>query len=155
MNALSFADRMRGRALATVACASLVLPLAAPAAAQGVSDVGPAAATLAVAAPQGIGTKKRVVLLVGAAALYYLYRRHQNAKAAGATAPAAGQPVYYLSKNGQVYYRDATARVHWVTPPSQGIAVPTDEAKAYQGLQGYDRSKDGETNLARFASRTG
>ena len=109
---------------------------------------------MTVAAPHQMTTRKKVVLLVGAAALYYLYRHHQ-AKARNAAMAQTGQPVYYLSKNGQVYYRDATHRVHWVTPPPQGIQVPSDEAQGYQGLQGYSGANTGETNLSRYAARSG
>ena len=127
------------------------------AAAQGPLEAPRAASALAVGVPHQMTTRKKVVLLVGAAALYYLYRRHQAHKAgsmAGQQAPQ-GQPVYYLSRNGQVYFRDATARVHWVTPPPQGIQVPSDEAQGYQGLQGYAGSRTGETNLSRYAARSG
>ncbi|HEY5944926.1 MAG TPA: hypothetical protein VIV40_05515, partial [Kofleriaceae bacterium] len=92
-------------------------------------------------APQRTGMSsrtKKLVVLAGAAALYYLYKRHQNAKA---TEGVDGQ--YYLSKNGRVYYRDADHRAHWVTPPPGGIAVPEDEAAAYRGFQGYNNSTSG------------
>jgi len=85
-----------------------------------------------------MSTRKKVVILAGAAALYYLYKRHQNAKQAEGV---EGQ--YYLSKNGRVYYRDAQHRAHWVTPPPGGIAVPADEAAQYQEFQGYDNRPTG------------
>jgi hypothetical protein len=81
---------------------------------------------------------KKLVVLAGAAALYYLYKKHQNAKA---TEGVDGQ--YYLSKNGRVYYRDADHRAHWVTPPPGGITVPEDEAAAYRNFQGYNHSTVG------------
>jgi hypothetical protein len=81
---------------------------------------------------------KKLVVLAGAAALYYLYKKHQNAKAKEGV---DGQ--YYLSKNGRVYYRDADHRAHWVTPPPGGITVPEDEAAAYRDLQGYNNSTAG------------
>jgi hypothetical protein len=86
----------------------------------------------------GMSTRKKVVLLAGAAALYYLYKKHQNAKTE--TGPD-GQ--YYLSKNGRVYYRDAEHRAHWVTPPSEGISVPADQAHEYREFQGYENSSTG------------
>jgi len=46
----------------------------------------------------GLSTKQKVMLVAGAAALYYLYRKHQHAQGQG----QEGQ--YYLSKNGRVYY---------------------------------------------------
>ena len=82
----------------------------------------------------GMSTRsKTLVVLAGAAALYYLYKKHKNAQA---TEGVDGQ--YYLSKNGRVYYRDAEHRAHWVTPPPQGIQVPADEAAEFSEFQGYD-----------------
>ena len=114
----------------------------------------PAMAPASTPQKQGMSTRKKVVLLAGAAALYYLYRKHQANKANPAAAQS-GQPVYYLSKNGRVYYRDANAQAHWVTPPAEGIQVPYDEAQQYQRLQGYDGSQTGETDLSRFAAANG
>lgn len=85
-----------------------------------------------------LSTGKKVVILAGAAALYYLYKHHKNA---AQKEGAEGQ--YYLSKNGRVYYRDAEHRAHWVTPPPGGIAVPESEAAEYRGFQGYDNSTTG------------
>lgn len=87
----------------------------------------------------GVSTGQKVVLLAGAAALYYMYKHHQNA-AATATGPE-GQ--YYLSKNGRVYYRDADHRAHWVTPPPEGLRVPESEAGEYRQFQGYDGNANG------------
>ncbi len=86
---------------------------------------------------QGLSNKQKVVILAGAAALYYLYNQHKNKQAEG----AEGQ--YYLSKNGRVYYRDAQKRVHWVTPPSEGIQVPEAEAQRYRDFQGYNNRPTG------------
>lgn len=82
-------------------------------------------------------TQKTVAVLAGAAALYYLYNQRKNSKAEGA------QGKYYLSKNGRVYYRDAQKRVHWVTPPSEGIRVPAQEAERYREFQGYNNRPTG------------
>ena len=84
-----------------------------------------------------MSTRNKVVVLAGAAALYYLYKHHQKATEQG----AEGQ--YFLSKNGRVYYRDAEHRAHWVTPPPGGIAVPESEAAQYQGFQGYNNQPTG------------
>lgn len=95
-------------------------------------------------APQqntGMSTRKKVVLLVGAAAVYYMYKKHQ-AKA------AAGQKIqYYRSKNGRVYYREPNnpKQVHWVTPPTQGFQVPESEAAQYRDIQGYDSGNTGRS----------
>jgi hypothetical protein len=89
---------------------------------------------------KGLTTGQKVgITLVGAAALYYLYRQHQNAKKEGA------QGKYYLSKNGRVYYRDAQGKAVWVSPPSGGIQVPESEAQQYRDFQGYNGSTSGRT----------
>ena len=85
----------------------------------------------------GPSFSKKVVMLAGAAALYYMYKHHQSATATGE------QGQYYLSKNGRVYYRDAEHRAHWVTPPVSGIQVPESEASAYRQFQGYSNSPSG------------
>lgn len=93
-------------------------------------------------APQrtGLSTGQKVgITLVGAAALYYLYRQHQKSQQEGA------QGKYYLSKNGRVYYRDAQHRAHFVTPPSEGIRVPQDQAQQYQEFQGYNGRPTGRS----------
>ena len=89
---------------------------------------------------QGMSTKKKLVLLAGAAALYYMYKRNQAKVAAGQS-----NVQYYLSKNGRIYYRDPKnpRQAIWVTPPRQGFSVPADEAMQYEGLQGYNGSNNG------------
>lgn len=89
---------------------------------------------------QGLSTKQKVVLLAGAAALYYMYKKNQQKRAQGDTS----QPQYYLSKNGRVYYRDSTGRAHWVTPPQGGIQVPYGEAQQYSQYQGYNGQSNGQ-----------
>jgi hypothetical protein len=84
-----------------------------------------------------MSTGKKLVILAGAAALYYMYKKHRDAN----NRPAETQ--YYLSKNGRVYYRDASGQAHWVTPPSQGIQVSEDEAREFQDFQGYDNRHTG------------
>ena len=88
---------------------------------------------------KGLSNTQKVAILAGAAALYYLYNQHKNAQGEGAN----GQ--YYLSRNGRVYYRDAQHRAHWVTPPSEGIQVPADEAARYREFQGYNGQASGRT----------
>jgi hypothetical protein len=84
-------------------------------------------------AKRGLSTRNKVLItLAGAAALYYLYNQRKNAQGNGA------EGRYYLSKNGRVYYRDAQGRPVWVTPPSEGIRVPVEEAERYRDFQGYD-----------------
>jgi hypothetical protein len=87
----------------------------------------------------GMSTTQKMVLLAGAAALYYMYKKHQNAQ---------GQPTqYYRSEtNGRIYYRDPkTHQAIYVTPPQGGIQVPADEAQAYSDYQGYNRQNSGQT----------
>lgn len=74
---------------------------------------------------QGMSTGKKVAILAGAAALYYLYNKHKNAKGTGIN----GQ--YYRSKNGRIYYRDEKGNAVYVTPPPGGIQVPADVAEQY------------------------
>jgi hypothetical protein len=102
------------------------------------SQTSPAPANQPQAKKKGLSTgQKAVITLAGAAALYYLYKQHQNKQAEGA------QGKYYLSKNGRVYYRDAQKRAHWVTPPPGGIQVPADQAQQYRDFQGYNNSPTG------------
>jgi hypothetical protein len=140
---------MMRRILATVLSLSLSLsPLAGcnnsappPAVDDTRSGQAPMAPQNQPAPPQeksGITTKQKVVLLAGAAALFYMYKKSQAAKE---KTGVNGQ--YYLSKNGRVYYRDAEHRAHWVTPPPGGIQVPESEAAEYRQFQGYDGSAQG------------
>jgi hypothetical protein len=87
---------------------------------------------------QGMSTKKKLVMLAGAAALYYLYKKHQNAQA-----QYGPESQYYLSKNGRIYYRDAEGRAHWVTPPREGIMVPEQEAHQYREFEGFQGRQSG------------
>lgn len=90
---------------------------------------------------QGMSTGKKVAILAGAAALYYMYKKNKEKQQAGQL--QNGEPIYYLSKNGRVYYRDQSGRAHWVTPPPQGIQVPYDEAQQYSQYQGYNNQSTG------------
>ena len=77
-----------------------------------------------------LSTKQKVLLLAGAAAVYYMYKKHQNAQGEGPNGR------YYRSKNGRVYYRDMrTGKFQWVDPPSQPIQVPADEYERTTGAQ--------------------
>ena len=82
--------------------------------------------------------QKGAIVLAGAAALYYLYNQHKHSQE-----QAGANGKYYLSKNGRVYYRDAKHQAHWVTPPSNGISVPAEEAQQYRDYQGYDNRATG------------
>ncbi|MEG3840196.1 hypothetical protein [Microcoleus sp. herbarium14] len=85
-------------------------------------------------------TQKVAITLAGAAALYYIYNQHKNKQ----EQEQGPQGKHYLSKNGRVYYRDAQKKVHWVTPPPEGIKVPESEASAYRDFQGYNNQTTGK-----------
>jgi len=90
---------------------------------------------------RGMSTGKKVAILAGAAALYYLYKRSQNKNNV-----AAGERQYYLSKNGRVYYRDENGRAHWVTEAPAPIEVSEDEVRRYPELnryRGYNNQNSG------------
>jgi hypothetical protein len=87
----------------------------------------------------GLSGGQKTAILVGAAALYYLYNKYKNRQGQGQ------QGQYYLSKNGRVYYRDRNGNPVWVTPPSQGIEVPESEASQYSRYRGYNGRNTGET----------
>ena len=113
------------------------------------------APTMQAPPKQGMSTRKKVVLLAGAAALFYLYKKHQ--KNAQNSAMSQGEPQYYLSKNGRVYYRQANGQAVYVTAPSRPIEVPYEEAQRYSelsGLRGYDNARGGRT-LEQLASQGG
>jgi len=97
-------------------------------------------------AQQGMSTRKKMVLLAGAAAMYWLYRRHQNSQGVGP------QGRYYRSRNGGIYYRDA--RTHrpirvQAPPANRPIEVPVDEYRQYVGRlpSGYDETNGGNRVL--------
>jgi len=111
------------RWIATLSLAAFTAPLAVP-------RIATAQQLTLLPALQGMSTRKKVVMLAGAAALYWLYKRHQNSRGVGP------EGKYYRSRNGRVYYRDArTHRAVWVDPPptSRPISVPADEYQRYVG----------------------
>lgn len=97
---------------------------------------------------QGMSTGTKVAILAGAAALYYMYKKNKEKRAAG----DMSQPQYYLSKNGRVYYRDQSGQAHWVTPPQGGIQVPYGEAQQYSQYQGYQNQSNGRTLMDLYGS---
>jgi len=99
---------------------------------------------------QGMSTGKKVAILAGAAALYYLYNKNKNNKGTGVN----GQ--YYRSKNGRVYYRDAKGNAVYVTPPAGGIQVPAEEAERYnRAVQNGDWDMGGSGNFGTAPSAGG
>lgn len=135
----------RGTALLLVA--SMGGPLLAGCGGSKQADVPPPVddTRSATSAPTGVGaepqkkgmsTGKKVALLAGAAALFWLYQHHKNAQ---------GETVqYYKSKNGRIYYRDKDHRAHYVTPPTQPIEVDESQAQEYSRYKGYNNSTTGE-----------
>lgn len=89
----------------------------------------------------GMSTRNKVILLAGAAALYYMYKKQRDAR---------NRPVnvqYYLSKNGRVYYREPNnpRQVIYVTPPRQALRVPESELQGLnlEQFQGYNGAPGG------------
>jgi hypothetical protein len=101
---------------------------------------------------QGMSTRKKLAILAGAAALYYIYKKKQRENAA----PANVQ--YYLSKStGRVYYRDPkTHQAIWVTPPpnqAPTIQIPESEAMDYRDMRGYNNQNTGRELSHYFETR--
>ena len=104
------------------------------------TPAGQPASTPAPAARPGLTGKQKVVLLAGAAALFFLYKHYQKADAAAAQ--NAHPQLYREDKGpnaGAIYYRknDANHTVVWLQAPAQGIQVPADQAQQYLG-NGFD-----------------
>ncbi len=106
----------------------------APAAAPDASAPGSQATQPNAPAKQGMSTRNKVIILAGAALLYYLYKKHQAAQQAQGGAQASGaQPQLYRSSNGGVYYRDPQnpQKVTWLTVPNQPVSVPASDVQQY------------------------
>jgi hypothetical protein len=91
----------------------------------------------------GMSNKQKVMLLAGAAALYYLYNKRKNAQQKGPNGK------YFRSEStGRIYYRDLkTGEAQWVSPPRQPIQVPANEInpQEYSRYQGYNNQNNGQT----------
>lgn len=91
----------------------------------------------------GMTGKQKVVLLAGAALLFYLYKRYQSQNAAAQNGGAGGKPQLYREEKGPnkgaIYYRknDANHTVVWLQAPQGGVQVPTDQAQQALG-NGFD-----------------
>lgn len=77
-----------------------------------------------------MSTRTKVLVLGGAALLYYLYRKHQAAQRTAANGQQR-TPQLYRSKNGGIYYRDAQGKPVWLTVPSQSVQVPAADVQRY------------------------
>jgi len=93
-------------------------------------------------------TKKTMIALAGAAALYYLYKKNRDSH----NQPLPQGVQYYQSKNGRIYYRDPkTKQAIWVTPPTQQnpLMVPQDEIQGLnlQQFRGYNNQDTGRTDF--------
>lgn len=103
---------------------------------------GGAPMTNTPAAKPGLSTKQKVVLLAGAALLFYIYKKDKANNAAAANGAPGGKPQLYQEEQGPnkgaIYYRDANHQVHWLKAPAQGVQVPADQVQQY--LPGYNAS---------------
>lgn len=104
------------------------------------APAGPMSDTNAAPAKPGLSTKQKVVLLAGAALLFYLYKKDKANNAAAANGAQGGKPQLYQEEKGPnkgaIYYRDASHQVHWLKAPAQGVQVPADQVQQY--LPGYN-----------------
>ncbi len=95
-------------------------------------------------AKAGLTGKQKVVLLAGAALLYYMYTRYKKQDAQAAQNGGAGaHPQLYREEKGPnkgaIYYRknDANHTVVWLQAPPGGVQVPADQAQQTLG-NGFD-----------------
>lgn len=139
------APRVLSLALTLVLCGPVLVTLAGCGNKGG--DTGQAASTqtaptdmtapnaqTAPPAKQGMSTgKKAVIVLAGAALLYYLYKKHQAAQQQAGVQGNGATPQLYRSSNGGVYYRDPQnpQKVTWLTVPSQPMSVPANQVQQY------------------------
>ena len=135
------------RLIALALVASLALPSIAVTAGCGSknTDNAPIATSTTPATPDttapapakaGLTTKQKVVLLAGAALLFYLYKRYQNQNAAAQNGTGGKPQLYREAKGpnkGAIYYRknDANHTVVWLQAPAQGVSVPADQVQRY------------------------
>jgi len=100
-----------------------------------VSSAAPNATNSNTPAPKtGMSTRNKVIILAGAALLYYLYKKHQAAQQPqGGTQANGAQPQLFRSSNGGVYYRDPQnpKKVTWLTVPNQPVQVPASDVQQY------------------------
>lgn len=95
-------------------------------------------------AKAGMTTKQKVVLLGGAALLFYLYKRYQKQDQAAQNGAmgANGKPQLYREEKGPnagaIYYRknDANHTVVWLSAPQQPVQVNQSDVQQY--LPGYN-----------------
>ncbi len=94
-------------------------------------------------AKAGLSTKQKVVLLGGAALLFYLYKRYQKQNQT-AQNDANGKPQLYREEKGPnagaIYYRknDANHTVVWLSAPQQPVQVQQSDVQQY--LPGYNEN---------------
>lgn len=150
-------DRGRGRRTAWAAALCLVAPLLALPAA-------PAVAQVRTAPRPGMSTKQKVVVLAGAALVYYLYKKHQAKQQAeqaqlrrqpgvrqGGTTVARRTPQLYRSKNGGIYYRDPNGNPVWLSAPTRSLQVPVEDVRRY--APDYTRYRGPAPAIPRGATR--
>lgn len=147
MNMTLLGNEKARRPIALLVAASLTAPTLAGCGGGGAATAPPPLDATAGQAPMrpqmnqqrpGMSNKQKLVLLAGAAALYYMWNKKRNAQ---------GQPVqYYRSEStGRIYYRDPRnpQQAIFVSPPQGGIRVPANEAQEYSGYAGYQGNRSG------------
>lgn len=122
------------RQIATLSVMCLMAPLFAGCATQKPEDMGQGPTPLAgQPSKPGLSKGQKTALLVGAAALYYIYKQRQQAPPVPGKPPTgiSGQ-LYRSESTGGIYYRDPQGKAVWVSPPKAGISVPADVAARFQ-----------------------
>jgi hypothetical protein len=131
---------------ALVVATSLLMPALAGCGSKG-GDTSSAPSGSAAPAPQmaatpqtapatakpGLSTKQKVVLLAGAALLFYIYQKDKSNNAKAAAAGSAKPQLFQEGKGpnkGAIYYHDPSDPTHkkiiWLTAPSGQVQVPAD-----------------------------
>lgn len=101
----------------------------------------------------GMSTRQKGTLLVGAAAMYYLYRKYQRDNAAKfASAPGGKVQFYRSKKGGYIYYRDPQTKQAIKVPGTEngveGVQQQQfngNDSYDYSKFQGYNGAQQGET----------
>lgn len=81
----------------------------------------------------GMTRGQKTAMLVGAAALYYVYKTHQQQKDNAPANVRAAVPdnvqLYRSESTGAIYYREPNnpQKVHWLTLPQNRIEVPQED----------------------------
>lgn len=132
--------KFQTKAVALALAASFLLPLAVGCGSKNdqqpvsntVIPAGPNSTVVTTTRKPGMSRgQKTVIVLAGAALLYYLYKKHQAQTQAAGAAGMNGHPQLYRSKNGGIYYRDAQHNPVWVTAPAPSQPVSAEDVQQY------------------------